>query len=318
MEPVLGTMNIAYPYSSSSSSSSSLYASILDLYVASVKKPILDTAYYYGNTTTEAWLGSYLEDKREDTITEVATKANPWFDNDFTSGRFGQLSSFHLTRQLLSSLQSLRREKIETFFLHCPDPETPVSETLRTCDDLWRHERFDTLGLSNFSLAQTEEILDLCDKEGFVSPRIYQGMYNLLARRVEELFPLLEREKIQFWSYNPLAGGLLTGKYKTPAIPTTPSRFTNNGIYQSIFWKPALWETWGTFFQEGDPLTTSLSWLQHHSCMRAEDRIVVGVSTPEQWKTNWKALQTPPFLSETIVQDLNRRYQEEWAPAYFY
>ena len=72
-------------------------------------------------------------------------------------------------------------------------------------------------------------------------PQYYQGMYNLLCRKVEEVFPILNKKDINFWGYNPLAGGLLTGKYINQNLDNSESsRFKNNKIYQNIFYKPEI------------------------------------------------------------------------------
>jgi aflatoxin B1 aldehyde reductase len=66
-------------------------------------------------------------------------------------------------------------------------------------------------------------------------------MYNLIARKIEEIFPLLDEYNIDFWAYNPLAGGLLTGKYNNLELNYN-CRFKNNEIYQNIFWKKEILE----------------------------------------------------------------------------
>jgi len=92
----------------------------------------------------------------------IATKANPWFENDFSNGILGQLSPENVERQLNTSLKNLQKENIEYFFLHAPDHETPIIDTLTKCDELWRKEKFHQLGISNYSKDQLEEILNIC------------------------------------------------------------------------------------------------------------------------------------------------------------
>jgi len=209
--PILGTMNIDYPHTSLLDRTVSNYTKIIEIYINKTADPILDTAYYYGNC--EIILGNILQNMNCK-MPKIATKANPWFNNDFSSGKFGQLSADNLESQLNISLANLKVDNVEFFYLHCPDYETPIEETLEKCDELWRKEKFNNLGISNFSKMQMQEVLDICDKNAFNSPLYYQGMYNLISRKVEEIFPLLDDYGIEFWGYNPLAGGLLTGKYK--------------------------------------------------------------------------------------------------------
>ena len=80
---ILGTMNIEYPYSSNHDKNIDTYKKIIEYYFESVENPILDTAYYYGNTKTEYILGHILKDINKPY--KIATKANPWFNNDFTN-----------------------------------------------------------------------------------------------------------------------------------------------------------------------------------------------------------------------------------------
>ena len=97
--------------------------------------------------------------------------------------------------------------------------------------------KFIELGLSNFSAWETMEVWHICDKNGFVKPTVYQGMYNAIARQVErELFPALKRHGIRFLCYNPLAAGLLTGKHDFSKEPSD-GRFKNNSMYMDRYWK---------------------------------------------------------------------------------
>jgi aflatoxin B1 aldehyde reductase len=311
--PILGTMNINYLYSSLNSNNTDenrknnkndMYKSIIERYLLNCgKKSILDTAYYYGNTSTEKILGEILEDISETLAVQpkIATKVNPWYENDFTNGKLGQLSKEGILHQLNTSLTNLKVDNVEILYLHCPDYETPIEETLETCDMLWRREKFNYLGLSNFSLAQTKEIINLIEKNSYDVPlSYYQGMYNLISRKVEEIFPLLRENEIEFWAYNPLAGGLLTGKYrdfKNSSEIVEDSRFKNNSIYQSIFWKPEIIENnkIQDFFQLGNGnqkcIEYSFKWLQKYSKMSVGDNIVMGCSNVEQLTSSMDILQ---------------------------
>jgi aryl-alcohol dehydrogenase-like predicted oxidoreductase len=175
---------------------------------------------------------------------------------------------------------------------------------------LWRREKFNYLGLSNFSLDQTKEIINLIETNCFDVPfSYYQGMYNLISRKVEEIFPLLRENNIEFWAYNPLAGGLLTGKYrdfKNSSEIIDDSRFKNNSIYQSIFWKSEIIENKKIqdFFQLGNQkcIEYSFKWLQKYSKMSEGDKIVIGCSNAEQLTTSIDILQnkTDVFLSGIV------------------
>ena len=314
---ILGTMNIEYPYSSQKNKNIITYKNIIEQYIASTENPILDTAYYYGNTKTEALLGTILENL--DKKPKIATKANPWYNNDFTNGIYGQLSKENLEFQLNTSLKNLKLESVDTFYLHCPDYETPIIETLEKCDELWRKEKFDNFGISNFSKIQLEEILINCENHKFNSPIYYQGMYNLMCRKVEELFPLLTNYNIDFWAYNPLAGGLLTGKYKNKNLEID-SRFKNNNIYQNIFWKEEILNNFEDFFRYENCTEYSLLWLKKYSKLRANDKIILGVSTIEQLINNINIMNSEFNYDSNMINYLNNIYNniENISPNYYY
>lgn len=280
---ILGTMNINYKYSSCLDPATENQEIVSGFLEASCS-PILDTASYYD----EAALGEILR-RLPSRPYKIATKANPWLDNDFTTGLLGQLSPANLERQLENSLVKLGRDKADIFFLHCPDYETPIEKTLAAMQDLWRREKLDEWGLSNFSKDQLVEVLDVCSAHDYVQPRYYQGMYNLICRKVEEIFPLLTEHEMEFWAYNPLAGGLLTGKYRADDERKSASRFCNNQIYQDIFWKKDILDAHNSFLTETgieDPTRFAFQWLDQLSKLRETDKIVLGVSTRKQLDQN--------------------------------
>jgi len=342
--PVLGTMNINYLYSSASTNANNqtdaknstknkeLYQSIIETYLQRTgKHAILDSAYYYGNTTTEQTLGDILPNLSF--IPKITTKVNPWYDNDFTNGKLGQLNKEGIQKQLNTSLNNLKTDQVEILYLHCPDYETPIETTLETCDMLWRREKFNHFGISNFSLNQLKEILETSEKHGYNPPHYYQGMYNLISRKVEEIIPLLHDNRIEFWAYNPLAGGLLTGKYrdyKNSSEITDNSRFKNNQIYQSIFWKPEIIENNKVqeFFQLGNEkcIEYSFKWLQKYSKMdHTTDRIVLGCSNVEQLSNSLDITQNErkhtTVEKEIVMKYFNKflyRDIAEFSPNYWY
>ena len=325
---IFGTMNINYKYSSNENNSIEEYAKMIQTYITYVnvnKTAILDTAYYYGNTTTEQIIGKILPNLS--VIPKIATKVNPWLNNDFTNGKLGQLSSKPLENQLKTSLYNLNLDSIEYMFLHCPDYETPIEETLETCEKVWRKEKFNKLGISNFSYDQMYEVLHICEKNGYHSPDVYQGMYNLVSRKVEEIFPLLTENCIEFWAYNPLAGGLLTGKYDTKIHNidvdiSSNCRFKNNKIYQNIFWKEPILDNLEDFFKQGNCVKKSFHWLQYYSKLRKEDKIILGASTFEQLENNLKILNTNAYetYSNDEIAYLKYLYEpiKEYSPNYYY
>jgi aflatoxin B1 aldehyde reductase len=325
---ILGTMNIEYPHTSSDKSYNT-YKEIIEKYIDFTKEysiqPILDTAYYYGNTKTEQVLGQIINELDIKQEIRIATKANPWYNNDFTNGILGQLSKENLERQLMTSLKHLDVELVDLFYLHCPDYQTPIQETLEKVDELWRREKFNYFGISNFSKDQLKEVINICHENEFIFPKYYQGMYNAISRKVEEIFPMLIDNNIEFWGYNPLAGGLLTGKYRKN-LDEEESRFKNNQIYQSIFWKDEILHHLDNFFQSDNCTEISYEWLLKNSKLRENDKIIIGVSTPQQFDNNMEMIKrnnikrgiSIKFL--TKFDHLNSVYKkiESITPNYYY
>uniref|UniRef100_A0A8C8TKZ8 NADP-dependent oxidoreductase domain-containing protein n=1 Tax=Peromyscus maniculatus bairdii TaxID=230844 RepID=A0A8C8TKZ8_PERMB len=166
---------------------------------------------------------------------KIATKANPW------DGK--SLKPDSVRSQLETSLKRLQCSRVDLFYLHAPDHNTPIEETLRACHQLQQEGKFVELGLSNYASWEVAEICTLCKNNGWIMPTVYQGMYNATTRQVEkELLPCLRHFGLRFYAYNPLAGGLLTGKYryedKDGKQPV--GRFFGNSwaeTYRNRFWK---------------------------------------------------------------------------------
>lgn len=317
MNVFLGTMNIDYPFKSDLSKEEEY--EIVNRYL-SLCPPgcgYLDTAYYYAKGKTHRSLCEILkrqkkENKKERVndipteteVVKIATKVNPWYDNDFTSGRLGSLSSEQIRQQTIISLRDLGVEKVDIMFLHAYDYETPLEETLRTMHELYKEGTWNEWGLSNFSLKQCQEVIRLCEEKEYKKPKVYQGMYNVLCRKVEEVFPLLEKEGMCFWAYNPLCGGLVSGKKSKES-----GRFSNP-IYQSIFWNDDMVNVCQTLntlahshSMKGGGIELALCWLRDHSKLdfKRNDAILLGASTVSQFQQNWDILHSTSSDSFTCL-----------------
>ena len=168
----------------------------------------IDTAIMYQNGQTEHILGRILP--KVPTIAEVkiASKANP-----FTKDK--NLSPANLRQQLESSLDALNAKSIDLYYLHAPDVHNNIEPTLEEIQKLYMEGKFQRFGLSNFTAWETVYIHNyMSQRQGYVVPTVYQGMYNAITRQVEiDLFPALRKLNMSFYAYNPLAAGMLTGKY---------------------------------------------------------------------------------------------------------
>ena len=309
MKVILGTLNFDYKCVSEEFN----LEKINDFLAISKKNGItdIDTAYYYGNA--EKYLGLCMKSNEEyQNCFKFSSKANPWKNNDFTLNKLGELSYAGIQRQCNTSLKNLQISQFDKYYMHCWDYETDVAETCESFDKLYRDEKINKFGVSNISKSQMESILSVCEQNQWIHPSVYQGMYNLYCRKVEDIIPLLRENKMEFVAYNPLAGGILTGKQK---VENRVGRFSNNEIYTKIFWEDEL-------ISKSSKLTSSIAlrWLKYHSMLKNEDGIIIGSSTREQLKDNISQLASGDVLNEDekmVVLDFYS-FASKFQPNYYY
>jgi len=166
----------------------------------------------------------------------VATKVGNAVGPDSTDEG---LSEAHVRRECERSLERLRRERIDLYYAHRPDPDTPVAEMVATFAALIAAGAVRCWGLSNFDATQTQAVLAACDAAGAPRPVAQQPAFSLLNRRIEhDLLPLCHREEIGVVPYRVLEGGVLTGKYRTVVPPPPGSRGDEKAA-----WVPRLGDT---------------------------------------------------------------------------
>ncbi|CAH7441257.1 aflatoxin B1 aldehyde reductase member 3 [Phodopus roborovskii] len=277
----------------------------------------IDTAYLYAEGQSETILGGMgLELGRRGCKVKIATKACPLFGKT--------LKPDDVRVQLETSLKRLQCPRVDLFYLHMPDHSTPIEETLQTCQQLHQEDKFVELGLSNYASWEVAEICTLCKKNGWIMPTVYQGMYNATTRQVEkELFPCLRHFGLRFYAFNPLAGGLLTGRYKyqdkdgkQPESCFFGTRFSP--IYMNRYWKEehfkgialvenALKSTYGS----NTPSMTSatLQWIYHHSQLKGDrgDAVILGMSSVEQLEQNLALVEEGP-LEPAVVEAFDQAW----------
>lgn len=160
----------------------------------------LDTAQLYADGKSETVLGNL-----------GATK-NFTVDTKWISGWLGKAwaSASTVVESAEVSLQKLKTKQVDVFYLHSPDVHTPFEETLKGVQEVYKSGGFKRFGLSNFTAAQTREVIDICKKNNYVKPTVYQLSYSAVARVSEdELIPLLRENGVSIYAYSPIAGGFL-------------------------------------------------------------------------------------------------------------
>jgi aryl-alcohol dehydrogenase-like predicted oxidoreductase len=179
-----------------------------------------DTADIYGEQRSEEYLGRALAGRRDRAViaTKVAAEVGPG-PNDRGASRAHIMDGVH------ASLRRLGTDYVDLLQIHFWDPHAPLEETLRGLDDLVRQGKVRYVGCSNFTAWQLTWALWIADRRGFAPFVSVQPEYSLLARRVEEeLLPACLEFGIGVIPYFPLAGGVLTGKYREGEPPPPGTR----------------------------------------------------------------------------------------------
>lgn len=271
----------------------------------------LDTAHVYNKGDTETLLGQ-LNARGVLTGTRMAGKANPAME--------GGLGAASVRRQLMVSLERLGMQSLDLFYLHSPDLNVPIRESLQAVNDLYSQGLFQRFGLSNYAAWQVAEIFEICRQEGWIEPTVYQGMYNALTRDVErELLPCLRNYGMAFLAYNPLAGGLLSGKHQSVEATPADGRFASFDGYQARYWKPAYFEVINQLAAqcraEGiEPAAAALRWLCHHSGIARTDGdtaaaatteprhgLIIGASSMAHFEQNLQACEAAPLPDSLLA-----------------
>ena len=119
-----------------------------------------------------------------------------------TSGSPGDHEPTKLQASIDGSLKDLETECVQTMFLHVPDRQTPFEDIAKAMNDAYQQGKFKAFGLSNYTAAEVQKFVDICETNDFVKPTVYEGHYNAVVRGgEEELFPLLRKYNIKFFAY---------------------------------------------------------------------------------------------------------------------
>jgi voltage-dependent potassium channel beta subunit len=175
-----------------------------------------DIADVYAAGEAEKVMGAILKLFPRHTLV-ISSKAF-WPMSDDVNDR--GLSRKHLVESVNASLQRIGTDYLDLFFCHRWDDETPLEETVRALDDLVHQGKILYWGTSEWTGAQLQAALDLCERHNLLKPQVEQPLYNLIARRKVEgdVLPVAEKNGIGLVVWSPLASGLLTGKYDS-ALP---------------------------------------------------------------------------------------------------
>jgi aryl-alcohol dehydrogenase (NADP+) len=243
---------------------------------------------------TEEIVGRWLESRRHAFV--VATKCG----GAMSERRWDRgASRKHIMDAVDGSLRRLRTDYVDLYQLHHPDPETPIDESLRALDDVVRAGKARYVGCSNFPAYQVARALGRSEVLGVARFDSAQPRYNLLFRQIErDLLPLCREEGIGVIPYNPLAGGLLSGKHRRDSGPTPGTRFTLGNAaerYQDRYWHEREFDTVEALrplaAEAGLSLASlALAWVLAEPAITAP---IVGASRPDQLDDAVAATEKP-------------------------
>jgi aflatoxin B1 aldehyde reductase len=323
----LGTMTFGWTSQTSSKVDESVATEMVRLFVKQQSPHVasihIDTARIYAGGQTEPIVSHALEQHQlsststatsvgTDTSLIVGTKAHP--------SQPGGLSSAGITAQLNASRTAMPNvTHFGEYYLHQPDPENSLLESLRCLHNYHEQGLISAIGMSNYHASEMERAFALCHEHHLTPPTVYQGLYNPLNRMVEtELLPVLRKNNCSFIAYNPLAGGLLTGKYHSLHEEVPLGRFKDNPNYLPRFYTDSNFEAVSriqkacTEAQIG-MVEATYRWLLYHSALTEHDGILIGASSVTQFEENLNVLcssnhQTEQVLPESVV----RAFTDGW------
>jgi aryl-alcohol dehydrogenase (NADP+) len=272
----------------------------------------IDTADAYpmnsapeGTGATEQIVGEWLRGRRQRVI--VASKAggrvgpDPWDQGG---------SRKHLLSAVDATLRRLGTDYLDIYYLHQPDPFTPIDETLEAFDYIVRSGRARYIGCSNLLAYQIARALGRSETRNLVRFSCVQPRYNLLFRQPElEILPLCVEEGLAVVSYNPLAGGLLTGKHDRSARPST-GRFGIVPMYQERYWHDREFDVVEAIKSMAHaagvaPATLAVAWILANPVVTSP---IIGASEPRQLDATLAAADW------SLPKDLKTRLDEVTTP----
>ncbi|MCG0289815.1 aldo/keto reductase [Streptomyces sp. PSAA01] len=264
----------------------------------------VDTANAYAGGVTETILAELLPGRRDRIV--LATKAGmPHPD----AGENSPLSARGMRAALEGSLRRLGTDHVDLFYLHQPDRSTPLEETLGTVAEFVAEGKIRALGVSNYAAWQIAEITHTAERVGAPRPVVAQQLYNLLARRIEEEYveyaAYAATSGLRTMVYNPLGGGLLTGRHTFDEQPEA-GRFGDSRVaamYRQRYWDAGLFEAVRTLSgiaeEAGIPLVDlSLRWLLGRDGV---DALLLGGSRVEHLRANLAAASAGPLPADVTA-----------------
>jgi aryl-alcohol dehydrogenase-like predicted oxidoreductase len=292
---------------------------------------LLDCADVYAGGRSEEMIGSFLPQTRRDDVIIASKCYFPMGSQPNAQG----LSRKHILASCEASLERLKTDHIDLYYLHGPDPVTPLEETMRTLDDLVKQGKIRYLGCSNmfgWQIAKANGIAARMHLERLVAG---QYLYNLIHREPErEIIPAAVDHGLGILTFSPLGGGLLTGKYDGQTEPAQGTRLAfRTQVDGPRFWHPKGFKTAETLqevvAESGIPAPKlAIAWALKRRCVTS---VIIGAKNQEQVEANleagdwdmpddvWNVLEEKTRPEEEYLTWFNKRnYSRFFAAAEFH
>ena len=257
-----------------------------------------DCANVYSGGRSEEILGELIAAERDKLV--ITSKA--YFPMGQDVNAQGSTRK-HITRAVEDSLRRLGTDYIDIYFLHRFDTRTPLEESLRVLDDLVRQGKILYPAASNFAAWQVAKALGISERQGLARFECIQPMYNLVKRQAEvEILPMAQAENVAVVPYNPLGGGLLTGKYGRTARPDSGRlvEFETYMVRYGADWLYEVAEDFTTLAQKHghSPVSLAVAWCAAHPAVTSP---IIGARSVEQLEGSLGAVEiemTPELYTE--------------------
>lgn len=248
-----------------------------------------DTANVYNNGVTEEIVGRWLKGRRDEFVlaTKVHFPAGPGMNDRGSSRR-------HILLSIEQSLRRLQTDWVDILYLHHWDEHTDIAQTLAACTSVVEQGKAMYIGISNFSAWQAMKAIASTEANGFSPIVCMQPMYNLVKRQAEvELFPLAADQRLAVFPYNPLAAGLLTGKY----LRDESGRLNESDMYRERYKNRTYWDVAERFVQYAtaqgvSPAALAMAWAASHPAVTAP---IIGARSLEQLNDTMQCLSMPLY-----------------------
>jgi len=259
----------------------------------------IDTADIYTAGQSEVITGKALKGCRENAV--LASKVG----GPSESGLNGSgLNRKHIISAVENSLKRLATDYLDIYYMHFPDPSTPIDETLEAMSALVKSGKVRYLGMSNYSAWQMMDALWLSEVKNLIAPSVTESVYNLITRGIEsELVPFITDKKMGLTIFNPIAGGLLSGKH-SKASPVANTRFSDLGGYYKRYWNDESFAAMESLTEIAKRHDMNLLELALRWCISFDyvNSMIIGISRPDYLPQNLSYIEKGALSAEILMQ----------------